>query len=127
MQNKNLDYKHPNTVWEYIKEDLEVLIIKGLLKTGDKVPSINKLANHYNVSNSTAQKALETLFDKDILIKKQGIGYFVKPYTRNKLISEHKEKLKKRLETLLLESKELDIDKDELNLFINSVINKIYS
>lgn len=127
MQNKNLDYKHPNTVWEYIKEDLEVLIIKGLLKTGDKVPSINKLANHYNVSNSTAQKALETLFDKDILIKKQGIGYFVKPYTRNKLISEHKEKLKKRLEALLLESKELDIDKDELNVFINSVINKIYS
>ena len=127
MQNNKIKYKHPFTVWEYIKKDIEIMIIINTLKTGDKVPSINQLAQDYNVSNSTAQKALETLNEEGIITKQRGVGYFVKPYTREKLKNKHKIEFEKSIDKVISLARHLEISKEKITNIIEEKIDQTYS
>ena len=50
------EYKHPNTKWEEIKNDIEIDIINDKYKSAEKVPSISVLGEIYNIGRSTAKK-----------------------------------------------------------------------
>lgn len=93
MINKDIDYKNSATVWEYIEQDIELKVLKGELKIGEKVNSVRELAELYNVSCNTSKKALETLYKNGLLEKKQGIGYFIKEYDIQKLENKYYSKL----------------------------------
>jgi DNA-binding LacI/PurR family transcriptional regulator len=49
----------------------------GNLRPGDRVPSENELADHFNVSRITSKKALEELAQDDVIVRVQGQGSFV--------------------------------------------------
>ncbi|MFH1761361.1 MAG: substrate-binding domain-containing protein [bacterium] len=66
-----------------LKEQLRQWILgrisTGDLKTGDRIPSINKLAESFNIGRETIRLSLETLVQRGILIPHQGKGYFIAP------------------------------------------------
>lgn len=122
----NIQYKHPKTLWETIKFKLEVKIINGTYKSADKVPSMAELSEMYGIGKSTAKKVLESLYEEGIITKKRGVGYFVKPLTRNKLKGKHLKKLDGGLKEYILMAKEMKIEKELLNDKIKKLIDEIY-
>ena len=81
----------PNiNVWLDVKSDMEIKIIRGVFKGGERLPSIAEIASLYNVGISTAQKSMDSLSNDGLLLKKQGKGYFVIPLSIGKLINKHK-------------------------------------
>ena len=84
----------PN-VWQDVKKDIEYKILTGVFIAGERIPPIRKIAKDYSISQCTAQKILNTLYQEGIIESKRGVGFFVKPYIREKLLSEHKRNLEK--------------------------------
>lgn len=111
---KNKETLHPKTVWKFIKDDLELKIIKGELKNADKMPSIAELATTYNVSKTTAQKTLEDMFNDGTITKRKGVGYFVIPYTKKKLLVKHKQELMIMVNDFLTNADKLGMSQDDL-------------
>lgn len=119
MRNNIYFYIHPKTVWDTIKYEIELSIINGTYGVGDKVPSINEIHSTYNISKNTAVKVLESLISDEILSKKKGIGYFVLPNAKEKLIKRRKLEFKNNLINIVEVAKKIGYEKDELMTLIN--------
>ena len=61
-----------------IKENLSLMIKKGLFKPGDKLPTEKELAAGFDVSDITVKKALKELELLGLITRKPGKGTFVK-------------------------------------------------
>lgn len=123
----NKGYKHPNTLWLTIQRKLEVDIINGKYKSAEKVPSINELAEIYGIGQSTAKKVLENMFQEGTITKQRGVGYFVKPFTRDKLKEKHMKELEDGLNKYIYIAKQLEIPEDVLKVILSKKIKGIYS
>ena len=68
-----------------LMEELETSIRNGVYKPGDKIMTEAELAKDYGVSLITVRKAVGSLMEKGLVVRKQGKGTFVtKPkYSRN--------------------------------------------
>lgn len=68
-----------------LMEELETSIRNGVYKPGDKIMTEAEMAKEYGVSLITVRKAVGSLMEKGLVVRKQGKGTFVtKPkYLRN--------------------------------------------
>lgn len=68
-----------------LTEELETSIRNGVYKPGDKIMTEAEMAKEYGVSLITVRKAVGSLMEKGLVMRKQGKGTFVtKPkYSRN--------------------------------------------
>jgi len=63
--------------YKQIINEIEQLIERGHLKLGDKIPSINAVAERYILSRDTVEKAYLYLKDQNVITSVRGKGYFV--------------------------------------------------
>ncbi len=67
-------------LYKQLKNILKNLIEKGKIKTGERIFSENELISRYNVSSTTARRALNELVSEGFLYRIQGKGTFVADY-----------------------------------------------
>lgn len=72
-----VDRQNRLPLYDQIESNLRELIVSGMLKAGDNVPSEWELAELYGVSRLTVRKALDELVRQRWLSKRQGVGTFV--------------------------------------------------
>jgi GntR family transcriptional regulator len=53
------------------------MVLDGLLKEGDPLPSVRNVAAEYRVNPLTVLKAYQELVDSDLVEKRRGLGMFV--------------------------------------------------
>lgn len=106
----------PNKFQE-VKTDIEKKILIGEYKPGERVPPIRRIAKDYDIGLSTAQKVLNALYEEEIIDSKRGVGFFVNPYIKDKLIVERKRALEKTIAQVIEEARVLNID-------ISTIISK---
>ena len=94
MINRHKTSISPN-IWQEVKADIEYKIITGEYAAGERIPPIRKISKDYNIGQSTAQKVLNTLYQEGIIESKRGVGFFVSPYIKEKLIEERRKNLEK--------------------------------
>lgn len=82
------------SVIQSVQNDLEFKIIRGELAPGEQFPPIREISETYTIGTSTAQKIVNSLSAEGIIAKKRGIGFFVKPYVKSKLMEKHTSKCK---------------------------------
>jgi DNA-binding transcriptional regulator YhcF (GntR family) len=103
-----------------IAERLADEIADGGLAEGERVPSTNELAAYYRINPATAAKGLSMLTDDGLLEKRRGIGMFVAPGARQRLLGERRKRFAERyVEPLVAEASRLGIDADELVALIH--------
>jgi len=91
------------------------MILDGVLKEGDPLPSVRNVAAEYRVNPLTVLKAYQQMVDEDLVEKKRGLGMFVKPGARELLLKGERQKflseqwpgIAKTIERLGLTPKEL--------------------
>ena len=62
------------------------MILDGVLKEGDPLPSVRNVAAEFRVNPLTVLKAYQHLVDEDLVEMKRGLGMFVKPGARDVLL-----------------------------------------
>ena len=72
-----LDLKSRKSIYEQIVDNVKELIIMGVLKTEDKIPSVRELSKTLTVNPNTIQKAYRELEYQGYLYTVSGLGTFV--------------------------------------------------
>ncbi|MCR2808253.1 MULTISPECIES: GntR family transcriptional regulator [unclassified Microbacterium] len=102
-----------------IAENVEDSIIDGSLSEEAQAPSTNELAAFYRINPATAAKGVNMLVDKGVIYKRRGIGMFVAPGARERLLAERRTAFADRfVEPLLVEGRKLGLDADDLSRLI---------
>ena len=116
-----LDTGGSRPLYMQIAEWIETEIIDGSLQTDEKVYSQYKLAELFNINPATAGKGLTLLVDDGVLYQRRGLGTFVSPDGREKLLAKRKEETLRRLvKELLNEAELLGVDEHHLLAMIES-------
>ncbi|QOX62513.1 GntR family transcriptional regulator [Anoxybacterium hadale] len=93
-----LDLKSRKSIYEQIVDNIKELIITGILKPEDKIPSVRELSKTLTVNPNTIQKAYRELEYQGFLYTVSGLGTFVASPSDlpvdEKKISEAREHLK---------------------------------
>lgn len=113
MINRNSSAKNSfkdESVLKEVQNDLEFKIITGELAPGEKFPPIRDLAEMYDIGTSTAQKIVNNLSSEDIIVKKRGVGFFIKPYVKGKLIDKHTAECRRMFRIAIDYAVELGLD-----------------
>ncbi len=72
-----LDYKSDMPLHEQITQGVRTLVIRGVLKKDDKLPSVRDLSVELTVNPNTVQRAYKTLEQEGIIYSIRGRGNFV--------------------------------------------------
>lgn len=70
-------------IYQQIMEQIKAMIATGVLKAGDKLPSVRELAVEAGVNPNTMQKALSELERDGLLCSKRTSGRFVSDNQEN--------------------------------------------
>ena len=92
------------------------MILDGVLKEGDPLPSVRNVASEYRVNPLTVLKAYQELVDEELVEMKRGLGMFVKTGARDLLLKGERQKflneewprVAEKIHRLGLTQKELD-------------------
>jgi DNA-binding transcriptional regulator YhcF (GntR family) len=68
------------------------MILDGVLKEGDPLPSVRTVAAEYRINPLTVLKAYQELVDEELVEKKRGLGMFVREGARELLLRSERQK-----------------------------------
>ena len=82
-------------IYRQLRDGVVAMILDGVLKEGDPLPSVRNVAAEFRVNPLTVLKAYQQLADEQLVEKKRGLGMFVKPGARDLLLSGERQKFLK--------------------------------
>ncbi len=90
-------------------------ILQGKYDSDSRIPSVREYAASVEVNANTVMRSYERLTAKGLIFNKRGIGFFVSPEAKEKIIEEKSEDLMKRqLPPLFKLMNHLGISPDDL-------------
>jgi len=77
----HLDYRDARPIYEQVKDGLRKLMVTGVIREGEKLPSVRMLASSLAINPNTIQKAYEALEAEGYVYSVPGKGSFAAPHT----------------------------------------------
>ncbi len=77
----NLDYRDARPIYEQVRDGLRRLMVTGVVREGEKLPSVRTLASTLAINPNTIQRAYEALEAEGYLYSVPGKGSFAAPHT----------------------------------------------
>ena len=79
-------------IYRQLRDRVVAMILDGVLKEGDPLPSVRNVAADYRVNPLTVLKGYQQLVDEELVEKKRGLGMFIKAGARNLLLQGERQK-----------------------------------
>ena len=106
-------------IYRQLRDRVVAMILDGVLKQGDALPSVRQVAADFQLNPITVSKAYQELVDEQLVEKRRGIGMYVTEGARDVLLRSERERflkeewplLKERLQRLGLDIGQL-MDED---------------
>ena len=114
-----LDYKSGKSIHEQIQDGIKELIMAGILKEDDKLPSVREVSISLTVNPNTVQKAYKELELNGVIYSVPGKGSFVS--TPSKAEGELEKELLNNFSKTLRELKFLGIEKNRLTEILDEI------
>ena len=116
-----LDYMDHSPLYEQIKEKIKALIISGVLKPNERVPSVREMAQSLTINPNTIHKAYKELELEGYIYSIRAKGSFVTPINA-KMNQARKDDLMLEIDKLVSELAYMTIPKE----LLISRIDEIY-
>ena len=102
-------------IYRQLRDRVLAMILDGVLKQGDALPSVRQVAADFQLNPITVSKAYQELVDDQLVEKRRGLGMYVAEGARDALLHSERERflreewpaLRERLERLGLDLKTL--------------------
>ena len=111
-------------VYEQLIKQVEDQVLKGIMKEGDKMPSVRSLSMELSTNPNTIQKAYMELDRRGILVSVQGKGSFISAEALKIVGNQSKEKLSD-LKEIVRKLAYAGVSKSEITDMIEEVYKKI--
>jgi GntR family transcriptional regulator len=79
-------------IYRQLRDRVVAMILDGVLKEGEPLPSVRNVAAEYRINPLTVLKSYQELVDSELVEKRRGLGMFVKDGARNLLLKGERRK-----------------------------------
>ena len=86
------EWNDKQPIYRQLRDRVVAMILEGVLKEGDPLPSVRNVAAEYRVNPLTVLKGYQQLVDEDFVESRRGLGMFVKTGARNLLLQGERQK-----------------------------------
>lgn len=117
-----LDYKDRRPIYEQVVEKLQDLMICGVLKEDNQLPSVRSMAMDLSINPNTIQRAYAELERQGFIYSIKGKGSFVAENSNIK--ATRRLRLYEEIEQLTEEARVLGVTKEELQERIDRVYGR---
>lgn len=88
----NIGWNEHTPIYRQLKERVVGMMLDGLLKPGDALPSVRQVAADYQLNPITVSRAYQELVDESLVEKRRGLGMYVIDGARDKLLATERER-----------------------------------
>ena len=79
-------------IYRQLRDRVVAMILDGVLKEGDPLPSVRTVSADYRLNPLTVLKAYQELVDEGLVETKRGLGMFINNGARNLLLGTERQK-----------------------------------
>jgi GntR family transcriptional regulator len=88
----NREWNDAQPIYRQLRDRVVHMILDGVLKEGDPLPSVRNVAADHRVNPLTVLKGYQELVDEELVEKRRGLGMFVKPGAHDLLLKGERQK-----------------------------------
>jgi GntR family transcriptional regulator len=86
------EWNDSQPIYRQLRDRVVAMILDGVLKEGDPLPSVRNVAAEFRVNPLTVLKGYQQLVDEQLVEKKRGLGMFINAGARNLLLRGERQK-----------------------------------
>ncbi len=102
-------------IYRQLRDRVVAMILDGVLKQGDALPSVRQVAADFQLNPITVSKAYQELVDEQLVEKRRGLGMYITEGARAALLKNERERflteewpqLRERMQRLGLDLEQL--------------------
>jgi GntR family transcriptional regulator len=79
-------------IYRQLRDRVVAMILEGVLKEGDPLPSVRSVAAEYRVNPLTVLKGYQQLVDEKLVESRRGLGMFINVGARGALLQDERQK-----------------------------------
>ena len=102
-------------IYRQLKDRVVSMMLDGVLKPGDALPSVRQIAAEYQLNPITVSRAYQELADEALVEKRRGLGMYMTDGARDKLLSSERERFLREEWPMVMERiQRLGLNPDDL-------------
>ncbi len=86
------EWNDSQPIYRQLRNRVVAMILDGVLKEGDPLPSVRSVAAEYRVNPLTVLKGYQQLVDEGLVESRRGLGMFINAGARNLLFEAERQK-----------------------------------
>lgn len=90
-------------IYRQLKERVVAMLLDGVLKPGDALPSVRQVAAEYQLNPITVSRAYQELADEQLVEKRRGLGMYVTEGANARLLQSERERFLREEWPLVME------------------------
>lgn len=110
----NIDSRSSTPIYQQIIDGIKENILKGILRPGDKLPSVRELSSLIIANPNTVGKAYVELERQHVIETIRGKGAYVSSSYKPKIDEDRMEAFKNILKKIIIEAHYLGLDKEDI-------------
>lgn len=108
----HIDYRDTRPIYEQVVEKFKTLILRGVLRPADKMPSVRNLAVELSINPNTIQRAYAELERQGYIYTVKGKGNFVSDSSH--LLTRYREEIFAELKSICKTAFDVGITEEEI-------------
>src|SRR5213595_1828379 len=86
------EWNDSQPIYRQLRDRVVAMILDGILKEGDPLPSVRSVAAEYRLNPLTVLKGYQQLVDEQLVEKRRGLGMFVSAGARTALMKDERQR-----------------------------------
>jgi GntR family transcriptional regulator len=86
------EWNDSQPIYRQLRDRVVAMILDGVLKEGDPLPSVRSVAAEYRVNPLTVLKGYQQLVDEELVESRRGLGMFINTGARKILLKGERQK-----------------------------------
>jgi len=86
------EWNDSQPIYRQLRDRVVAMLLDGVLKEGDPLPSVRNVAAEYRVNPLTVLKGYQELVDEQLVESKRGLGMFIRAGARSLLLQSERHK-----------------------------------
>lgn len=99
----HIDYNSGEPILHQAVAEIKLLLVKGMIKPGDRLPSIREMSKDLRINPTTVSRVYGELAHQGVVTLRQGQGVFVSDGSSRLASEEVREGIRERARELLVE------------------------
>lgn len=120
-----IDSRNSRPIYEQIIDSIKENILKGILRPGDKLPSVREMSSMITANPNTVSRAYMELERQGVTETLRGKGTFVSSNYKPKVEEESMEKLKDDIKKIIVEAYYMGIEKEDMIQIIDDLYKEV--